>query len=182
MNGRDLVWVRHGPATPDPATPADAWPLTPEGREATARLASSLAGLAPPLSVVTSSERKAVETAATLCTALGLGPARVAHELREVQRPWTAGDYHAAARTYLRSGSTPGWEPGADVLRRLSRGLAEHRSPEGTTIAVGHGLAISIWAADITEGLDSVEFWDNLTFPDAWLFTEDRRMSRRIAG
>ena len=46
MSHRHLVWVRHAMAEPERAIPADAWPLTPEAREAAARLARSLAGSA----------------------------------------------------------------------------------------------------------------------------------------
>ena len=181
MSRRHLLWVRHARPAPDPATPAREWPLTTEGRKAAARLARTLGPLAGPLAVVTSDERKATETADALCEALGLGPAKVNAGLREVQRPWTDGDYRAAAREYLRSGSAPGWEPRDEVLRRVSSALAEHWGPEGTTIAVGHGLAMSVWAADAIEGLDAVEFWDSLAFPDAWLFEEDGPAFRRVA-
>ena len=51
----------------------------------------------------------------------------------------------------------------------------------GTTIAVGHGLAMSLRAAATVDAVDAVEFWDGLTFPDAWLFTEDGDAFRRIA-
>ena len=168
-------------AAPDPTTPAHAWPLTSEGREATARLARSLAELPPPVSVVTSNERKAVETAEALCASLALEPAQVAPGLREVQRPWTDGDYRGAARSYLRSGSAPGWEPRAEVLRRVSGALAEQRGAEGTTIAVGHGLAMSIWASDTFDAIEAVEFWDGLAFPDAWLMEDDHTF-RHLAG
>ena len=185
MNDRHLVWVRHALPSPDPATPATparAWSLTPGGREDAARLARSLARLAPPTAVVTSNERKAIETAEEVARALGLGPARVSDDVREVQRPWTEGDYRAATRAYLRSGVAPGWEPCGDVLRRLSKALVEHWRPEGTTIVVGHGLAMSVWAADAIDGIDAVGFWDNLPFPDAWLFAEDGETFRRLAG
>ena len=179
---RQLLWVRHALPAPDPATPARDWPLTPEGRDEASRLARTLTGLRPPVSLVTSDERKAIETAEAVCEALGLGPAEVCADLCEVQRPWTDGDYRAAAREYLRSGAVPGWEPRDQVLRRVSGALAEHWRPEGTTIAVGHGLAMSVWAADAIDGLDAVEFWESLAFPDAWLFTEDGATFRRIAG
>ncbi len=179
---RQLLWIRHALPAPDPATPAREWPLTPEGRGAAARLARALGSLAGPVVVVTSDERKAVETAEVVCDALGLAPAEVCAGLGEVRRPWTDGDYHAAARGYLRSGSVPGWEPRDEVLRRVSGALAEHWRPEGTTIAVGHGLAMSIWAADAIDRLDAVEFWESLAFPDARLFTEDGATFRRIAG
>ena len=170
MPERHLLWIRHARVSPDPSTPAGDWPLTPEGREAAARLGRSLPPLPGPLSAVTSDERKATETAEALSAALALGPADISAGLREVERPWTDGDYRAAARAYLRTGTAPGWEPRDDVLERISTALAEHWRPEGTTIAVGHGLAMSIWAGDAVSGLDAVEFWDGLTFPDAWLF------------
>ncbi len=63
----------------------------------------------------------------------------------------------------------------------MSAAVAEHWAPEGTTIAVGHGLAMSLWAAGASEGIDAVEFWDTLTFPDAWLFAENAATFQRIA-
>lgn len=179
---RHLLWIRHALPAPDFATPARDWPLTPEGRDEATRLARTLDELPPPVSVVTSDERKAVETAEAVCEALGFGPLVVSVDLREVQRPWTDGDYRAAAREYLRSGAAPGWEPRHEVLDRVSSALVEHWRREGTTIAVGHGLAISVWAADAVDGLDAVEFWEGLAFPDAWLFEEDGATFRRVAG
>ena len=40
---------------------------------------------------------------------------------------------------------------------------------------------MSLWAAATLDAVDAVEFWDGLTFPDAWLFTEDGDAFRRIA-
>ena len=180
MSHRHLLWVRHALPAADPGTPASEWPLTPDGRDEAVRLARSLPDLSPPLSVVTSDERKAVETAEAVCDVLGLDPAEVCADLREVERPWTDGDYGAAARDYLRSGSAPGWEPRDEVLRRVSSALAERWRPQGTTIVVGHGLAMSVWAADAIDRLDAVEFWDSLAFPDAWLYTEGGTI-RRVA-
>ena len=178
MSTRHLIWVRPALPAPDPATPARDWPLTPEGRDAAVSLARTLRMLRPPLSVVTSDERKAVETAGAICDALDLAPAEVCAGLREVERPWTDGDYRTAARAYLRSGSAPGWEPRDEVLGRVATGLVDHWRPEGTTIAVGHGLAMSIWAAEAIDGLDAIGFWENLRFPDAWLYTEDGTLRR----
>ena len=179
---RHLLWVRHALPAPDPATPARDWPMTPEARDEAAQLARTLMGLCPPVSLVTSDERKAVETAEAVCEALRLGPPVVSVDLREVERPWTDGDYRAAAREYLRSGAAPGWESRHEVLDRVSAALAEHWRPEGTTIAVGHGLAVSVWAADAVDGLDAVEFWQGLAFPDAWLFAEESATFRRVVG
>ena len=181
MSQRQLFWIRHAAVRPDPATPARSWPLTPEAREEALRLARALPELLPPVSVVTSDERKAVETAEAVCEALGLGPAQVCDGLREVDRPWTDGDYRAVAREYLRTGASPGWEARDEVLSRISAALARHWRPEGTTIAVGHGVAMSVWAANAVQGVDAVQFWENLTFPDAWLFAEDGATPQRIA-
>ena len=182
MPERHLVWVRHAEPDPDPDTPAPAWPLTPEGREAATRLARSIGPLAGPIALVTSDERKAVETAEQVAAALALGPAEVCAGLGEVRRPWTDGDYAAAARAYLRTGAAPGWEPREEVVERVSAALAEPWRPEGTTIFVGHGLAMSVWAADAIPGLDAVQFWNGLTFPDAWLFEDGGETLRRLAG
>lgn len=181
MSHRHLLWIRHATVRPHPATPARTWPLTPEGREGAARLARSLPQLPQPISAVTSDERKAVETAEAVCDALGLDPAGVCAGLREVERPWTDGDYRAVARQYLRTGASPGWEARDEVLHRLSAALAEHWRAEGTTVAVSHGLAMSLWAANAVEGIDPVQFWENLEFPDAWLFAEDDATLLRVA-
>ena len=181
MDHRHLVWVRHAGVDPDPATPADEWPLTPQGREGAARLARSLADLQTPLGIVTSDERKAIETAEEIASTLGLPPPGVSAGLREVQRPWTDGDYRAVVRAYLRSGTATGWESPPEVRQRLSSAIAEFWRLEGTTIVVGHGLAMSVWAADAIDGLDAVAFWDGLTFPDAWLFTDGGATLRRVA-
>lgn len=129
---------------------------------------------------MTSDERKAIETAEEMASTLGLPPPDVSAGLREVQRPWTDGDYRAVARAYLRSGTAPGWESCSEVRRRLSSAIAELWRPEGTTVVVGHGLAMSVWAADAIDGLDTAAFWDGLTFPDAWLFTDGGATLRRI--
>lgn len=181
MSHRHLLWIRHATVRPDPATPARSWPLTPEGREEAGRLARALRELPLPVSVVTSDERKAVETAEAVCRVLGLDPADVCADLHEVERPWTDGDYRAVAREYLRTGASPGWEARDEVLGRLSTALVGHERPEGTTIAVGHGLAMSLWAESVVEGIDAVRFWENLRFPDAWLFAEDGATFQRIA-
>ena len=180
MDHRHLAWVRHARVDPDPTTPADEWPLTSQGREDAARLARSLADLQTPLGIVTSDERKAIETAEEIASTLGLAPPEVSPGLREVQRPWTDGDYRAVVRAYLRSGTAPGWESCSEARQRLSSAIAELWRPEGTTIVVGHGLAMSIWAADAIDRLDAVAFWDGLTFPDAWLFTDGGTSLRRI--
>ena len=179
MSRRHLLWIRHALPDADPATPSGDWPLTPEGKDAATALARSLTALSP-VSVLTSDERKAIETADAVCEALGLDAPEVCAGLREVERPWTDGDYRAVAREYLRTGAAPGWEPRDEVLGRISAALAERWRPEGTTIAVGHGLAMSVWAASVVAGLDAVEFWENLRFPDAWLYREDGTF-RRVA-
>ena len=178
MNHRHLVWVRHAGVDPDPTAPADEWPLTPQGREDAARLARSLADLQP-LGIVASDERKAIETAEVLASTLDLA-LEISADLREVRRPWTDGDYRGVARAYLQSGTAPGWESRSEVRLRLSSAIARLWRPEGTTIVVGHGLAMSVWAADAIDRLDAVTFWDGLTFPDAWLFTAGGTTLRRI--
>ena len=107
--------------------------------------------------MVSSDERKAIETAGQVTGALGLGPAEVCPCLREVQRPWTDGDYREGARERT-CGLVP-HPPGN--LETTSCGawgaFVEHRRTTGATIAVGHGLAMSLWATATLDAVDAVD-------------------------
>ena len=39
---------------------------------------------------------------------------------------------------------------------------------------------MSLWAADAIDRFDAAAFWEGLTFPDAWLFTDGGTTFRRI--
>lgn len=137
------------------------------------------ASLAPV--VVTSEEKKARETA----TIIGLRrqlKVEVDPRLREVDRPETWDeDYRAVAERYLATGSEPGWEPQDAAARRMGEAVAErlYRQDEGDVVIVGHGLAISLYVAAMT-GVDVVDFWKKLAFPDAWRWEPGKGRLERV--
>jgi len=128
----------------DPSTPSDEWVLSEEGRRAAAALDL------PPRPVRTSSERKAIDTAA-----LAGWDAEPDDRLREVTRPFHGGGtYEERVQRYLAGEELDGWEPRAHALERL------HAALDGFDgIAVTHGLAIALYA-----GLD-FDAWQALPFP-----------------
>ena len=68
---KTLILVRHSQSQPDPTRPASQWSLTEEGRRRCQPLAERLAVYAPDV-IVTSRERKAIETGALVAARLGL--------------------------------------------------------------------------------------------------------------
>jgi len=66
-----LLLVRHAEPTIDRAVPASRWNLSPGGRRAAARIASSLASFHPG-ACFSSPEPKALQTAEALAPSLGL--------------------------------------------------------------------------------------------------------------
>lgn len=135
--------VRHAMTVIDMTTPSAEWVLSEDGRRAAAALEL------PPLPVLSSSEPKALDTAA-----LAGWDATPDDRLREVARPFHGDDYADYVRRYLAGDEPDGWEPRAHALERL------HAALDGFDgIAVTHGLAISLYA-----GLD-FDAWRTLPFP-----------------
>lgn len=128
----------------EPGVPSHEWRLSDEGRAAAAALEL------PELPVLSSTERKALDTAA-----LAGWAATPDDRLREVTRPFHGGGtYEERVRRYLAGEELDGWEPRARALARLRAALDGFDG-----IAVTHGLAISLYA-----GLTFDE-WQALPFP-----------------
>jgi broad specificity phosphatase PhoE len=146
-----LILVRHAMPELDPAVPHHDWHLGPAGRAAARELGARLPREGR---VVSSDEPKARETAEEL----GL-PLRLDARLREVARPavWRD-DYRDLARRYVGGEAIDGWEPHDAVIARL-------RAAATADIVVTHGLAMTLFLGE------SVSFWEELRFPDAWLVT-----------
>ncbi len=160
--------VRHGAVTVQPGLPPAQWHLSPQGRAAADTLADE--PFWPHVrGIHTSAEPKAEATAQRIAARHAL-PIRIEPELREVERPWTEGDYAAAVRRYLAGEALDGWEPRDQALARVrSRidGIVERH--EGVDVAiVSHGLALALYLAALL-GLDgdkAHEMWSRLRFPD----------------
>ena len=157
-----LTVVRHAQPAVDPDTPQDTWPLTDAGRRAARRLALNLENA--PDAVVSSPERKAIETAEPITARFGLALA-VDERLHEAARPWIDGDYPTLARQWLAGEPLDGWELRDNVIERWGDAISQSTtSSQGNVIIVGHGLAITVWAAH-RFGIDPNEFWTGLDFP-----------------
>lgn len=150
--------------------PSPEWPLSEAGRSDAEALARQL-DLPPGAPVVSSDELKAKQTAEAFSTEVVVDP-----RLREVGRPWVEGDYEATARRWLEGEHLHGWESQSDALGRMTEVTNEvnTRFGSGGVVLVSHGLAISVLVADLT-GVDRVEFWPQLRFPDC--VTIDLRVS-----
>lgn len=147
-----MILVRHALPELDPAVPPREWHLGPAGRAAARELAARLPRDAQ---LVSSDEPKARETAEEIVAVRG-GEIVVDARLREAVRPtgWDQ-DYRGEARRYLAGERLGGWEPRVEVAARM-------RAAARGDIVVTHGLAMTLFLGE------SVAFWEQLRFPDAW--------------
>jgi broad specificity phosphatase PhoE len=179
-----LYLVRHAAATIRPELPSSQWHLSPEGRAgaealAQASLWSDVRG------IHTSAEPKAAATAQRIAARHGL-PMRIQPELREVERPWTEGDYAHFARSYLAGGAIDGWEPREQALARVRRSIdgivAQHDGADAGIVS--HGLALGLYLSDLL-ALDTVtawELWSGMRFPDLAILDLDSCRLERSFG
>jgi broad specificity phosphatase PhoE len=117
-----------------------------------------------------SGQPKADETAAVIALRRGLRTAldkRFA-EVEQDAAGWID-DYRAAAAEYLATGASPGWEAREAVVQRFEAAITDALgdAATGDLVVATHGLALSLWLASRTR-TDTVRFWQELTFPDAW--------------
>lgn len=166
MASASVLFVRHAAAVISDAAPPRNWPLSNEGRRAASALGKRLHGLLAdwPDQFVSSSERKAIETARELDSS----PPTIDDRLREVSKPWypDAAGHEADAILYLQGSELPGWEPQLEAIERFS--AAVERSDRFAAL-VTHGTVMSLWLASRLKSFDPVAFWLELRFPDAYL-------------
>jgi broad specificity phosphatase PhoE len=170
------VYVRHAMALRDTDRPPREWELGPAGRAAARVLAAQLPRSVAPAVVVSSTEPKALATAAPIAERFGVEVVPD-ERLVEAHRPWVGSpdDYRAMAHRYLAGFATPGWEDAGAVVDRMAAGVrAARASVSGRPVAVvGHGLSLCLHLASVLpEGFDPSGLWARLSFPDAW--TVDR--------
>src|SRR5690242_535626 len=109
------IFVRHGLSVPDAGVAPEDWPLDPAGRAAIAALAERL----PPLRVVCSGMRRAIETADFF------GAPTVDTRLGEVVRPFVP-ELRAAVGEYFAGRALAGWEPQSEAVDRFTASVAAH--------------------------------------------------------
>ncbi|MBA2772817.1 MAG: histidine phosphatase family protein [Nocardioidaceae bacterium] len=165
--------VRHGRSATDPTRAAKDWGLHEDAAAGIHRLRDS--GALPGTALwFTSSERKAVETAALL----GARDAVGLDGIREAERSagWLPGDEFGAAvrRSFERpeQPAVPGWEPLAatrarvvDAVRSTITTVAQ-RAAAADIALVGHGTAWTMLVSELTGTPADLEAWARLSMPD----------------
>jgi broad specificity phosphatase PhoE len=141
---RFAVYLTHPEVVIDPAVPVADWGLTPAGAARAAALAERLPG--GDIHVVSSAERKALETAWPLAARLGT-PVEVRPAMHENDRSATGflpgPEFEATADAFFANPeeSIRGWERAVDaqarILREVAGVLAAQRSR--SLIFAGHG-------------------------------------------
>ena len=170
MQGATVTFVRHAMPLTDTDLPSTEWHLGHDGVDAAQRLADRLE-VAPRIGVlVTSSEPKAVETAATIAERWSAS-SRSDDRLREVARPWVGAGYRSVAHRYLRGELPEGWEPHHQAAARAGDAVddAVAAAAGAPVVVVSHGLLLAVLLGSrLGDDFDRETFWSCLSFPDAW--------------
>ena len=161
---QDVVLIRHAEPIVEPDRPPSDWQLSSRGKELSHVLGACLStcGLRR---IVTSPEEKARATASAVADVLGLNVI-TDDRLREVQRPWTEGNFVDAVTRYLQGNLIEGWEPIEQVVSRIVDSLVGH-SGDGPIGVVTHGTAMACLVGAKAPASRAL-FWFDLTMPDAW--------------
>ena len=140
-----LRYLTHPQIRTDPAIPVPDWELNNLGHRRVARLAASDA-LAGTTTIVSSAERKAVETAEPLAKTLGVA-LHIRERMHENDRSATGflqpDEFEKTADAFFASPdvSVRGWERAADAQARIVRecDAVLSSAPPGDILLVGHG-------------------------------------------
>ncbi|MCA5924252.1 histidine phosphatase family protein [Curtobacterium oceanosedimentum] len=175
-------FLTHAEVVVDPAVPIGSWGLSPEGRCRAAQ-APALAWGPGDRRIVSSTERKAVETAEVLGAAVGT-PVDRDPLLGEIDRsatgylPPAAFDAVVDAFFAEPERSVRGWERAVDAQARIVRAVRAHCAAGDVTIvshgAVGALLLAHLRGVPITRALDQPGMGSVFSFDaTAWQATGD---------
>jgi broad specificity phosphatase PhoE len=140
-----LRYLTHPEVAIDPAIPVPEWGLSPKGR-ARAELAAASPWLRATSTIVSSAERKAIETAGIIATRLGLR-FEIRPAMHENDRSATGflpqAEFQSTADAFFANPqeSVHGWERAADAQARIVREAQAvlAAAPAGDVLLVGHG-------------------------------------------
>jgi broad specificity phosphatase PhoE len=175
MAGAPITYVRHAMPVVEEGVDSARWHLD-EGSRHHARAWADRLEVGEGIAVlVSSTEPKALETAAAIADRW---PAEVRGDdrLREATRPWIGTGYRAMAHGYLRGEQHEGWEPQEAVAARFAAAVhdAQGVAAGGPVVVVTHGLALAMHLGDrLGPDFDRESFWSRLAFPDAWVLDGD---------
>ncbi|MDW3218432.1 MAG: histidine phosphatase family protein [Acidimicrobiales bacterium] len=139
-----LRYLSHPEVVIDPAVPVPEWGLSDVGRRRTADLADRATWLPAVERIVTSGERKAIETGEILAARLGLEVERrpSTDEIDRSATGYLPHDEHEAQANRLFAqpeASANGWERAVDAQARVVAGLGDIFAGDETVVVVGHG-------------------------------------------
>ena len=177
-----ITYVRHAMAATSEGIHPSEWHLDDAAKDHAEAWASRLEVGDEGFRLVSSTEPKALETAAAVARRWG-GEVVPDERLREAQRPWIGPGYRAVAHRYLRGELPEGWEPHADVASRIGAAVAEalDTAAGAPVVVVTHGLILSIHLGDrLGPEFDRESFWSRLAFPDAWALGADDTLHRSL--
>lgn len=179
-----ITYVRHAMPAVTEGVHSSEWHLDEATRAAAEIWAARLEVGGGIGALVSSTEPKALETAAAIAArweATVLEDPR----LREARRPWIGTGYRAVAHRYLRGEQPEGWEPHREVEERVAAAVADAlaKATDGPAVVVSHGLALSLHLGDrLGDDFDRETFWSRLAFPDAWALGTDDVLHRSLPG
>jgi broad specificity phosphatase PhoE len=144
---RLIRYLTHPQVEIDPGVPVPDWGLSAAGRERVRALVDA-GWLAGTVAVVSSGERKAVETAAPIAAGLGLDM-EIREAMHENDRSATGylppPEFEATAKAFFAQPmvSIRGWERAIDAQARIVREVEAvlARDQPGDVLFVGHGAA-----------------------------------------
>lgn len=167
---RRLYLVRHAEPDINPSLPAAEWPLTARGVASSRRLASALSEFGPTV-IVSSPERKAVETANLIAESLeiavevddrvsehGAGPDAFINDYAQfrsmVQRHFVDADQIVFRH-----------ESSLEAGSRFATCVGDTCVPEAVPVLVSHGRIMASWLAELS-GTPAWDIWTSFRLPD----------------
>ena len=168
---RTLVFIRHSQSQPETGRAAREWRLTAEGQRRCTLLAAQLAIYNLDL-IVTSTERKAIETGKLTAEKLGI-PYRVEDNLHEHQRetaPYfdTKAEFKEVIRMLFARPTELvfGEETGLEAQNRYVDAVDSvmRSNPQENIGIVSHGTVLSLFVNHFT-GKEIYTFWQGLGMP-----------------
>ncbi|MGK2949084.1 MAG: histidine phosphatase family protein [Acidimicrobiales bacterium] len=175
-----ITYVRHAMAVTVEGVHPTEWELDRNGVASAVALAERLEVGEGVGALVSSTEPKALGTAAAIAERWAVEV--VADDrLREAARPWIGPGYRAVVHRYLRGERPEGWEAHAEVAERTAAAVAaaSARADGRPVVVVSHGLALSIHLGDrLGPGFEPEQFWSSLAFPDAWALDDTGLLHR----
>jgi len=192
----DLVLVRHARPLLRSGQQASRWLIDPTALPEVAALGRGLLGVLPGLAerqgtaVVSSHDPKAVATARELARVWGASSLQASGLEEHHRGPLPIVDDLTWRATVSRLFSNPetlvfGDETAREAEQRFAAGVAgvlAGATGGGPTAIVSHGTVITLYLA-AANGWDSVELWQSLQLPEAFLVrSSDRRLAGRVAA